>query len=104
MAPADKPSAPVAEADVMAALRRISDPDRGGDIVSLGMVTGLAVRDGHVAFAIEVDPQRGAKLEPLRKAAERAVDALSGVLSVTAVLTAHKAKTAAPPPPPQGHS
>ena len=51
MAPADKPSAPVAEADVMAALRRIIDPDRGGDIVSLGMVTGLAVRDGHVAFA-----------------------------------------------------
>jgi hypothetical protein len=63
MAPADKPPIPVAEADVMAALRRISDPDRGGDIVSLGMVTGLAVRDGHVAFAIEVDPQRGPRLE-----------------------------------------
>ncbi len=103
MAPADKPSAPVAEADVTAALRRISDPDRGGDIVSLGMVTGLAVRDGHVAFAIEVDPQRGPKLEPLRKAADQAVDALPGVLSVSAVLTAHRAMAAAAPPP-QGHS
>ena len=102
MAPADKSSVPVAEADVMAVLSRISDPDRGGDIVSLGMVTGLAVRDGHVAFAIEVDPQRGPRLEPLRKAAEQAVDALPGVLSVSAVLTAHRAKTAAPPP--QGHS
>jgi ATP-binding protein involved in chromosome partitioning len=101
MAPADKPSAPVTEDDVMAALRRVNDPDRGGDIVSLGMVSGLAARDGHVAFTIEVDPQRGPKLEPLRKAAEQAVDAIPGVLSVTAVLTAHRPK--AQPAPPQGH-
>jgi len=106
MAPADKPPvSPIAEADVLAALRRISDPDRAGDIVTLGMISGLAVRDGHVAFAIEVDPQRGPRLEPLRKAAEQAVDALPGVLSVTAVLTAHRAKPApAPAPAPAQHS
>jgi len=105
MAPADKPPIPpVAEADVLAALRGINDPDRGGDIVTLGMVSGLAVRDGHVAFAIEVDPQRGPRLEPLRKAAEQAVDTLPGVLSVTAVLTAHRAKPAPASAPAQhGH-
>jgi len=52
------------------------------------MVSGVVVRDGNVAFAIEVEPERGPRLEPLRKAAEKAVEALPDVLSVTAVLTA----------------
>jgi ATP-binding protein involved in chromosome partitioning len=47
------------------------------------------LRDGHVGFSIEVAPERGRASEPLRKAAEDAVNALPGVLSVTAVLTAH---------------
>ena len=53
------------------------------------MVSGLVVRQGNVGFSIEVDPQRGSALEPMRKQAERAVAAIPGVLSVTAVLTAH---------------
>ncbi|MBM3600922.1 MAG: iron-sulfur cluster carrier protein ApbC [Alphaproteobacteria bacterium] len=82
--------AKVSEQDVLAALKDVADPDRKADIVSLGMVTGLVVRDGHVGFSIEVDPKRGPALEPLRKAAEKAVEQLPGVLSVTAVLTAHR--------------
>jgi len=58
------------------------------------MISGLAVKDGHVGFAIEVDPQRGPALEPLRKAAEKAAEDVPGVLSVTAVLTAQKGQTA----------
>src|SRR5690349_23137801 len=93
---------------VVAALREVIDPDRSQDIVSLGMISGVQVREGHVGFAIEVDPQRGPKLEPLRKAAERAVERLEGVLSVTAVLTA-EAKSgrggATPQPSPaRGHA
>ena len=83
------PTNPVTEAQVLEALRRIAAP-RGGDIVGAGMVNGLALRDGHVAFAIEVDPKEGGKLEPLRKAAEQAVLQMPGVLSVSAVLTAHR--------------
>src|SRR5271169_6604916 len=81
----------VTEKQILDALSTIADPDRGADIVSLGLVSGIAIRDGNVAFSIEVEPERGPKLEPLRKAAERAVDALPGVLSVTAVLTAQSA-------------
>ncbi|WP_064742498.1 iron-sulfur cluster carrier protein ApbC [Azospirillum sp. B4] len=80
----------VTESQVLEALRRVVDPDRGSDIVSLKMVSGVAVKDGHVHFTLEVDPQRGAALEPLRQSAEKAVDRLPGVLSVTAVLTAHR--------------
>jgi ATP-binding protein involved in chromosome partitioning len=95
----------VTERQILDALGRIADPDKDADIVSLGMVSGLAIRDGNVAFAIEVESERGPRLEPLRKAAEKAVEALPGVLSVTAVLTAQApprgraAPSHAPPSP-----
>jgi ATP-binding protein involved in chromosome partitioning len=78
----------VTERQILDALGHVADPEKGADIVSLGMVSGLVIRDGNVAFAIEVESERGPRLEPLRKTAEKAVEALPGVLSVTAVLTA----------------
>jgi len=90
---------------ILGALRQVIDPDRQRDIVSLGMVSGLAIKDGNIGFSIEVDAARGPKLEPLRKAAERAVERLEGVLSVTAVLTAeHKPGQPAARPQPGGHA
>jgi ATP-binding protein involved in chromosome partitioning len=98
----------VTQEQVFAALKTIPGPGNEKDIVSLGIISGLVVKDGNVGFAIEVDPKNAAQLEPMRKAAEQAVDAIPGVLSVTAVLTAHK-DAAAPSPqaqrpqqPPQG--
>src|SRR5438132_4934403 len=88
----------VTEKEVLDALAAVRDPDKGGDVVSLGMISGVVVRDGNVGFAIEVEPERGARLEPLRKAAEAAVETLPGVVSVTAVLTAE----AKPPGGPAG--
>jgi ATP-binding protein involved in chromosome partitioning len=93
--------AEVTEQQILDTLKTVTDPDRQADIASLGMVSGLVIKDGNVGFAIEVDPDRGPALEPLRKAAEQAVQALDGVLSVTAVLTAHRetpARAAGPAP------
>jgi ATP-binding protein involved in chromosome partitioning len=89
----------ITEKEVLDALARVRDPDKGRDIVALGMVSGVVVRDGNVGFAIEVEAERGPRLEPLRKAAELAVEALPGVVSVTAVLTA-EAKPRQPPAAP----
>ncbi|HTV43910.1 MAG TPA: iron-sulfur cluster carrier protein ApbC [Stellaceae bacterium] len=83
--------AAITERQILDALSTVADPDKGADIVSLGMVSGIAIRSGNVAFAIEVEPERGPRLEPLRKAAEQVVAALPDVLSVTAVLTAQSA-------------
>jgi ATP-binding protein involved in chromosome partitioning len=83
----------VSDGQILEALKTVKDPDKGNDIVSLGMVSGVVNRSGNIGFSIEVDAARGAKLEPMRKAAEDAVTAINGVLSVTAVLTA---PTAAP--------
>jgi ATP-binding protein involved in chromosome partitioning len=78
--------------DVLKALDQIIDPASGRSVVHQGLIQGLVVRDGHVGFALEVDPRRGAQAEPLRKQCEDAVAKLRGVLSVTAVLTAHEEK------------
>src|SRR5205085_11844081 len=96
--PGQEPGMSITENQILDALRAVRDPERGGDIVSLGMVSGVVIRDGNVGVAIEVEPERGPRLEPLRKSAERAVEALPDVVSVTAVLTAE----ANPPGGPRG--
>ena len=88
--------AQLTETQVLDALRSVKDPDRQTDIVSLNMISGLVVKGSNVGFSIEVDPKRGPQLEPLRQAAEKAVEALPGVTSVTAVLTAHREAPSAP--------
>ena len=81
----------VSEQEILDALAKVTEPDSGKDIVSAGMVTGLQVKDGHVAFAIEVDPAKGTEREPMRKLAEEVVYNIKGVISATVVLTAEKA-------------
>src|SRR5260370_37116240 len=83
----------VTEKEVLDALAAVRDPDKGGDVISLGMISGVVVRDGNVGFAIEVEPERGAHLEPLRKAAEEAGEGLPAVGSVTAALAAEARAT-----------
>jgi ATP-binding protein involved in chromosome partitioning len=100
------------ESQIMEALKAVRLP-QGGDIVAAGMVSGLTLREGHVGFAIEVDPAQAPVMEPVRKAAEKAVMDLPGVLSATVVLTAHRAAPqtaqrpsgpARPQPHAHGHS
>ena len=75
---------------ILDALKKVTDPISGKDLVSAGMIQGLQTRDGNVAFAIEVPAEKGAEMEPLRKQAEDTVFALSGVVSATVVLTAER--------------
>ena len=77
--------------DIIEALSGVTDPATNTDVVSSGLIQGLVVRDGHIGFSLEVAPERGPTSEPLRKQCEDTVRALAGVLSVTAVLTAHRA-------------
>ena len=77
--------AELTEQQILEALGNI--PYGDSNIVDRGMISGLKVKDGHVAFAVEVDAECGSKLEPLREEAEKVVRALSGVISATVVLT-----------------
>ncbi len=75
---------------ILSALREVIDPDTGKNVVDSGMMQGLVVRNGNVGFSLEVDPAEGAQKEPLRKACEDRLIKLKGLISVTAVLTAHR--------------
>jgi ATP-binding protein involved in chromosome partitioning len=91
----------ITEQEILNALSKVTEPETGKDIVSAGMIKGLQTKDGHVAFAIEVDPARGAELEPMRKLAEEVIYNLKGVISATVVLTAERAADAPLPGPGQ---
>ena len=82
---------------VLKALDDVIDPVSGRSVVQEDLIQGLVVKGGHVGFALEVPASRGRGAEPLRKACEEAVHALPGVLSVTAVLTAHQGGPQAAP-------
>ncbi|MGF1461583.1 MAG: P-loop NTPase [Maricaulaceae bacterium] len=91
-------------AQARAALQAIPDPE-GGDIVSSGRVSGLVSRKRMVAFALSAPPDQAAQFETLRAQAEAAVQAIRGVKSVRAVLTAHgaaPAESASEPAPAPG--
>jgi ATP-binding protein involved in chromosome partitioning len=87
--------------DVLKRLETVIDPASGKSVAAAGMISGLVVKDGHVGFALEVDAARGREAEPLRLKSEEAVRALPGVLSVTAILTAHKGRPMAEARPAQ---
>lgn len=89
---------------VRAALRAVTDPISGHDIVESGVVQGLVARDGMVQFTLQVPRDKAREMEPLREAAERAAAAVPGVLSATVVLTAHRdAAPAKPAAQPHAH-
>ena len=81
-------------AAVTKALAAVKDPASGQDVVAAGMVQGLVVRDVMVHFALQVAREAAASMEPVRAAAEAAARAVPGVISATAVLTAHRAEAA----------
>ena len=78
--------------DVLAALRAVQDPDLHRDLVTLGMVEDLVVRDGEVAFTLVLTtaacPLRG----QIEEDARRAVLALPGVREVNLTTTSRVRK------------
>lgn len=88
---------PVTKPEVLERLRRIKGPDLAGNIVDLGLVSEVMIREDRVYFSITVPHARAEELEPLRRAAQRLVSEIPGVTGVTAVLTAEAAKGSAPP-------
>jgi ATP-binding protein involved in chromosome partitioning len=81
---------PVTRDDILHALDQVIDPISGRSVVQQNLVAGLTLRNGHVSFVLEVPAAQGPAAEPLRVASEAAVAKLAGVLSVSAVLTAHR--------------
>lgn len=84
----------VDKAQVLHALRRVKGPDLKGNIVDLGLVSDIFIKDRHAYFSITIPADRAEELEQLRLAAEQVVSTIEGVSSATAVLTAEKSSGA----------
>lgn len=98
----------VTEQHIMEALATVIGPDGRSSLVEADMISGLAIKDRNVQFSIEIDPKDADRMEPIRKAAEDAVNAIPAVLSVSAILTAERAQagpsSTASQPSPSGQS
>ncbi len=78
----------VSKTQVLDELRRIKGPDLNGNVVDLGLVSEILIKDARVYFSITVPAARAEELEPLRQAAQSIVAKLEGVEGASAVLTA----------------
>jgi ATP-binding protein involved in chromosome partitioning len=73
---------------VLTELKRVRGPNLDGNIVDLGLVSEVLIKDDKVYFSITVPAHKANDLEPMRQAAEKVVADIAGVKGVTAVLTA----------------
>jgi ATP-binding protein involved in chromosome partitioning len=94
-----KGAAPITEEAVLGALRGIRDPESGKDIVSLGLVSGLTVDGGRVAFALDFTTQSATTKVEIHSQARRVVAALPGVSEAKVAMAAARPRAAAPQAP-----
>ena len=90
-------TAKITEQQVRESLSAIDIDGKPQDLIASGLVSGVVVKDGHVSISMQVDPHNPDAIEPIKRTAEEVIRALPGVLSATAMLTAHRdapAKTA----------
>lgn len=83
-------TAPVTEDDVLKTLSALSISGTTHNLIATGLISGVVVKNGHISFSLEVDRNNLEESEPIKQAAEEALRAIPGVLSATAMLTAHK--------------
>lgn len=81
---------------VLEALKQITDPASGSDIVTAGVMRALSIESGTIRFVLEINPDRAKEYEAVQALAEAAVKGLDGVETVSVVMTGHSA----PKPPP----
>jgi len=72
---------------VLNALRAVQDPDLKQDLVSLGFIKDVVIRDERVAFTIELTTPACPVRHLMKEQAEQAVRALPGISQVEVTLT-----------------
>ncbi len=85
----------VTEQQVLQALRTVQDPDLRQDLVALGFIKNLAIRDGAVSFAIQLTTPACPVRELMRDQAATAVRAIPGVSDVQITMTSQVRPTIA---------
>lgn len=80
--------APLTEEAVLQSLRSVMDPDLRRDVVSLGFVKNLKIRDGHVSLDLELTTPACPVKDQLKAEATERIRSLPGVKEVSVQLSA----------------
>lgn len=83
----------ISEAQVLAELSKIIDPDFNRDIVSLGFVQDMVIDSGNISFTIELTTPACPLRPVFHKQAMELVGAISGVEQVNVSMTSRKVPT-----------
>ena len=85
---------------ILQALDQVIDPKSGKGLTAAGLVRGLVVRGGRVAFMLEVAPADIDLYRRVREQAEEAMAETDGVEIAQVVLTSEMQAPSSPPPAP----
>lgn len=91
----------LSEADILAALQNVRDPQSGKDLVSNQMIRNVRIEDGKVSFALEFRDPAFPHKDAVRKSAENAVRSVTGVESVAVQTQLNDPLRVISSPPPQ---
>ncbi len=84
----------ISKASVIESLKKVIDLESGQDVVSLGIISAIVIKEGHVGFALELSNAGFPKgVERLRQQCEKVVKSLPGVAKVTIVVTQQAKQT-----------
>ena len=86
------PKNEISQDQVLAVLAKIEIDGTPRNLIDEGIVSGVVVKNGHVGFSLEVKGEIEDS-QSIKQATEAAIRALPGVLSATAMLTAHRQRS-----------
>ena len=82
---------------VIEALKTIIHPTAGKNIIDLGIVQGLVIKDGAIGFTLSIEPNEAEAMEGVRQSCNRLLMQIYGVDKITSVLTAERNGNSEPP-------
>jgi ATP-binding protein involved in chromosome partitioning len=87
----------VTETQISEVLAQVTVPGRDNDVIALGLISGIVIKDGMVHIMVETTQEHAEVMEGVRKECERLAGEIPGVLNATAVLTEERDASPAQP-------
>ena len=83
----------VTENEVTEILASVIVPDKNDNVINLGLISGIVVKDRMVHIMVETTQKRAPIMEEVRKECEKLAGNIPGIINATAVLTEERETT-----------
>jgi ATP-binding protein involved in chromosome partitioning len=83
----------VTENEVTKILASVIVPDKNDNVINLGLISGVVVKDRMVHIMVETTQERAPIMEEVRKECEKLAGNIPGIINATAVLTEEREAT-----------